>query len=329
MSALDFLANNTNPTAATGYSQSQTALPPWYQAYTNNILTRATQFANEPYTPYQGPRIASATPLTNDAYTNATGLASGTAHTQDTAQNLITSAGKNPTAFQAANPYLQAAAAPTYSNVDKYMNPYNRAVTDEIARLGNRNFTENVLPALNDQFVGAGNILGSTTRSAELAERAARDNQATILGQQANVLQSGFGQAQNAAGADASRMAGLAGTAGNLQDTSTRTTAGLGTDLSNANAQGINSKTTALNAQNILGQQQQQQTQNNYNLAYQDFLNQKNYPMQQVAALQTGLQGIQVPTATQSYNYGSQTGDGASVLGQLGGLFQNYLTGNG
>lgn len=71
-----------------------------------------------------------------------------------------------------------------------YMDPYTSAVTDNIARLGNENLMENVLPGVNDTFTGAGQFGGD--RNADFEQRAIRNNQREISGAQANALETGF-----------------------------------------------------------------------------------------------------------------------------------------
>lgn len=110
----------------------------------------------------------------------------------------------------AAAPYLQSAAmgagnaaAPT-TDVSAYMNPYNQQVTDRIAQLGARNLSENLLPALRNDFIKAGQF--GSARMGDFGARALRDANESILGQQAQVLQSGYGQATQAAQADRARQ---------------------------------------------------------------------------------------------------------------------------
>ena len=117
-------------------------------------------------------------------------------------------------ALQAANPYLQAASQSSAQNVGSYMNPYTEGVTSQIARLGARNLSENLLPAVSDQFVRAGQFGGS--RMGEFGSRALRDTQESVLNQQAQALQSGYGQALGASQADLARQAQLAGTVGSI-----------------------------------------------------------------------------------------------------------------
>jgi len=114
----------------------------------------------------------------------------------------------------AAQPYLQAAGETSAGDIQQFMNPYTQNVTDQIAKLGARNLSENLLPAVSDSFVRAGQFGG--TRMGEFGSRALRDTQESVLAQQGQALQTGYGQALSAAQQEAQRQAGLASTAGGL-----------------------------------------------------------------------------------------------------------------
>ena len=159
--------------------------------------------------------------------------------------NPYIQASTQPTGLQAASPFLGAAAQKSYGDVSSYMNPYNQAVTDQIASLGARNLSENILPAISDQFVSSGQY--GSQRQGVLSERALRDTQANILAQQNQALQAGYGQALNASQNDLSRQAGLAGTAGGLGSAQQQALLGAGqatgqlssTDLARLQAAGV------------------------------------------------------------------------------------------
>jgi hypothetical protein len=96
-----------------------------------------------------------------------------------------------------ADPYFQQAALNLRPGQDQfqnhyqdYMNPYQHAVTNRIAEEGNRNFEENLLPALEARFVNLGSFGGR--RHAEMARRAARDTQKEILANQRLSMHQGF-----------------------------------------------------------------------------------------------------------------------------------------
>jgi hypothetical protein len=117
-------------------------------------------------------------------------------------------------ALNAANPYLQASAQSAGSQVGQYMNPYQQNVMDVMAQQSARNLQENLLPAISDQFVRAGQF--GSRRMGEFGSRALRDTQQALLAQQAQNLQQGYGQALGAAQTDLARQAQLAGTVGSI-----------------------------------------------------------------------------------------------------------------
>jgi hypothetical protein len=114
----------------------------------------------------------------------------------------------------AAAPYMQQAAQTSEQDIGQFFNPYTESVTNQIAKLGARNLSENLLPAVSDSFIRAGQFGG--TRMGEFGSRALRDTQESVLGQQSQALQAGYGQALSAAQQEAARQAQLASTAGGL-----------------------------------------------------------------------------------------------------------------
>ena len=114
----------------------------------------------------------------------------------------------------AAAPYMQQAAQTSAQDIGQFFNPYTESVTNQIARLGARNLSENLLPAVSDSFIRAGQFGG--TRMGEFGSRALRDTQESVLNQQSQALQAGYGQALSAAQQEAARQAQLASTAGGL-----------------------------------------------------------------------------------------------------------------
>lgn len=96
------------------------------------------------------------------------------------------------------------ATTPTSQTVASYMNPYNEAVTNRIAQLGARNLRENLAPAIGSQFIRAGQF--GSRGMGEMGARTLRDLNESIMAQQAQTLQQGYGQALTAAQADAARQ---------------------------------------------------------------------------------------------------------------------------
>jgi hypothetical protein len=117
-------------------------------------------------------------------------------------------------ALSAANPYLNAASQTATQNIGQYMNPYQANAMDALATAGNRNLTENLLPAVSDSFVKAGQFGGN--RMGEFASRALRDTQQSVLNQQAQMANTGYANALQASQADLARQAQLANTVGSI-----------------------------------------------------------------------------------------------------------------
>lgn len=118
-----------------------------------------------------------------------------------------------------ASPYLQAAGG-NVADVSEYLNPYSDEVVRNLGDIGARTLREQLAPAIRDKFIssGQGGGLGALTASGQSIDeaRALRDVYSDTLAKQAELLQSGYTQAQAAKSGDLSRFAGLAGTAGNL-----------------------------------------------------------------------------------------------------------------
>jgi bacterioferritin (cytochrome b1) len=153
----------------------------------------------------------------------------------------------------AAQPYLQAAGETSAGDIQDFMNPYTQNVTDQIAKLGARNLSENLLPAVSDSFVRAGQFGG--TRMGEFGSRALRDTQESVLAQQGQALQTGYGQALSAAQQEAQRQAGLASTAGGLTQAQQQAILAGGQALSSAEQQAAQQEMARAQALGTVGTQ--------------------------------------------------------------------------
>jgi hypothetical protein len=234
---------------------------------------------------------------------------------------------------QAAQPYLSAAGGNT-TDVSSYMNPYVQSVVNQAAALGERNLREQLMPAIEGRYIGAGQ-LGGATRGGGLSgapsgmmtdtARALRDTQESVLNQQGQLLSQGYGQAQSAMQADLARQAQLASTAGQLGtaqqgalQNAAQQQAAIGTSLGNL-TQGQQQGLTTIGSQ--LGQ---------LGTAQQNALLQAG---QQTGALGTSMGGLQQQGTTQQLNAAQQMAGlgaqaqqlglaGAGALTQVGGAQQ-------
>ena len=216
-------------------------------------------------------------------------------------------------AMNAANPYLQAASQSAASGISQYNSPYQQGVMDVIAKQGARNLSENLLPAVSDQFIKAGQFGG--TRMGEFGSRALRDTQESILNQQAQAAQQGYGQALSASQADLARQAQLAGTVGSIS----------GADLSRVLQGAGQYQNLAQTAGSLTGQQQQNLTnlgQTTGQMTAQQMQNLASLGQAQTSAGQAqqqfGLSAAQAAQAAQAQDYQRQM----SALQNVAGMAQ-------
>ena len=272
-----------SPQTATSYTTSTSETPKWMQDAIYNQINWAQGVANTPYQPYTLPTVASASPLQEKAYS---------------AIEANQGAWK-PALSQAQTGLSGLAGTTSVANIGAYMNPYTQNVTDQIAKLGARKLSENLLPGVSDAFVRAGQFGGS--RMGEFGSRALRDTQEAILGQQAGALQQGYGQALGASQADLSRQQGALGQMAQM--------AQAGQQMSTADA-------AALEA---AGRAQQAQKQAELTAAQQQWQQEQLYPKQQLDWLSTQVRGMAPITPQTTTQSGTTTGATytASPLSQL------------
>lgn len=289
---------NPNPTV-TSTDQTSTTFPSWYQSYVNAMLGKSDQVVNEPFQQYTGPRNAPVNADQTSAY-NMTRQGLGQYQPQlNTASDYLTKAG----------------AGFNQQDFNSYMNPYTQNVVDRIGVMAGRNLSENILPGVNDSFVNAGQF--GSSRNQEFTNRAIRDTQDSALAAQGQALSQGFNSSmgayqqgqQNQLNAG-QQLTGLAQT-----------------------GQTIGLKDAA--ALQAIGGEQQQNVQKNYDTAYGDFLEQRNYPRNQAEWLNAQIRGIQPPVNTTSTSTGpagagqlapnnlSQVVGAGVGIGSLLGLFKN------
>lgn len=284
MADLSYLFGSNTPSSVTGnITDTASVLPAWLQEYTRGLAEQATAVAGQEYQPYVAPTNVG-------TYGEASGRIAGFTPAQlQSQQNVISNQGNYQPALSYASQTLPRV-------IGSYMSPYTDAVVNRIAQLGNQNFTENLLPQVNTTFVGAGQF--GSTRNADFTNKALRNTQETILGQQANALESGYQNAATNAMNDLQRQAQIA------------------TQTQQLRAQDASYLDT-------IGQQQQQQIQRNMDLANQDYTNQLNYPKQQLSFLSDIIRGT--PTNTTSYAATTNPGAASNTLSPLAAAAQGFL----
>ena len=335
----------------------QTVLPDWYSKNAMDILANQKAVAARPFQEYVDasgkpiPRVADFAPdqqagfqaTRNGAFSFRPELGTASTKTQDVfgrsamgvsepgfkQSGEYTTASTSPTGLGMAQPFLGQAGQTAVQNIGQYMNPYMDQVIGRIGTLGARTLQEQLLPAISDQMIAAGQFGG--TRQAEMTGRAIRDTMEGISAQQAQALQQGYTSAAGLAQADLERQAQLAQTAGGLgfQQQGALARAGeqmgaLGQQMGNMYNVDTSNQLSA--AQQLAGMARQRQTQElegagalqqigaqqqalaqrNLDIARSDFLERQAYPQQQIDAMTKTMQGVAPGVGTKTTEYGIQ-----------------------
>lgn len=302
---------------------TETILPQWYTEYAQKLTGRALAASEEPYQAYGMPRIAGFSPEQEQAFSMAPTAAASYKPLFNAAGELATIGG-TASSLGAAQPYISRGAG-SFTDpgvAGRYMSPYIQEVVSGIGDIAARNLREKILPEVNRTFIGGGTFGGS--RSAEFTQRAIRDAQSAALSQQAEALRQGYKEAADQYNTEAGRsltagqqVGALAGTDySRMIDASQR----LGALGESAQAAGL---TEAATLEGI-GRQRQALGQQSADLAYQDFLAQREYPFTQlqkltsVAGTPSGTGSTTVQSAPGPSKTAQTLGGIASVAGLLG-----------
>jgi hypothetical protein len=343
-SITDFLFEGKPPKSVTTYGQTVENVPKWMSDYTQGLIARANAAAAEPYIPYEGPRIAGFTPEQEGAFGLAQEnigayqpyLESGAEATQGGLQQA--SRAGNTDVRGAAQPYIDQAGGNFNDpgNVEAYMNPYVQNVLNRQEGLATRTLEENFLPKLQRTFAGAGQYgsRGGFGSMEDIGVKGVRDIQENLEQQRLSTLGTAYGQAADIYGSDRSRAGELAKTAGGLEEATGR----LGVQGALAQFQGANqlgqmgeasSKLGSLDSAALenIGKTRQGQTQAGLDLAYKDFLEQRDLPMQRAAYMSDIIRGIPASAVGRTVNR-QETGPAdiyqPSGLAQIAGAYGTY-----
>lgn len=274
---------------ATATTQQNTQLPEYLAPFVNRYLNRGEALSNEAYIPYGEARLAdfnqdqqAAFQRYRDLNPNTPQAAQGTGIVGEAANQLL----------------MQGGQRWDQSQADHYMSPYMQSVVDMQKRETMRDYDKQI-PVMDAAAQRAGAFGGD--RHGIIQAEAQRNLNQRLGDIQTAGLQSAYTNAQGQFNADENRRTGaLTGAVG-----AGNTLAGIGqTQFSNqlAGAQGLMG----------IGNQQQGLNQASLNIGYQDFLDQKKYPFQQVDYMKGLIQGLPVnQTST------ANTGSAPSLASQL------------
>jgi len=280
-----------------GYSEtvSGTDIPQWVSQGGQELFEQAKHLATQPYPGYDQQRIAGFAPRETQAFDMAAANVGSYQPYMNQAQTGLTQA------------MTQWGNAPA----QQYMNPYQQNVTDIAAREYNRNMDIQQANLRGQATQGAGGFGG--TRQAVLEAEMDRNRALGLSDLQLKGQAQAYDNAQRMFTADQSRMLQGAGLAPQI----------------GASAQQLGLADAA--AIENIGAKERGLEQQSLDTAYQDYLEQREYPFRQTNFAVGVLKGI--PYETQSW--GSQQsmtpqlgtspfGQAAGALGGLVGAYQLY-----
>lgn len=325
----DFLFEGKPPQSTTTWGQTVENIPKWMSDYTQGLIARANAAASEPYIPYGGPRIAGFAPEQQAAFGMVEEnvgawqpyMEAGTAGYMgglDRAANI----------YGAASPYLEAGGKQwTDEGVsESYMNPYIENVLNRQRDMATRTLEEDFMPQLSGMFGGAGQYgsRGGTGSMESVGIRGVRDIQEGLEAQRLEALSGAYGQGADIFGADMSRQGELARISGALEEA--------GAASMYAGAQGLGQMGEAAQGMGLMdaasmegiGAQQQQQEQQSLDLAYQDFLEQRNLPFERLGFMNEMVRGLPMDRTATRTDYGPASIYQPSPLSQMVGAYGVY-----
>lgn len=309
MGVLDFLFDGSPPKSVNNYGTTTANIPQWLSDYTQGLISKQNEIAAQGYQAYQGPRVA---PFTTDQ-NNAFNMVRSNVGDYQPALDQATTATQG--ALTSSQPYFAAAGQSTPSAIQGYLNPYMKDVTDQGTRIAMQNFNEKILPGIDDRFIGSGQSGSSANLDKVLqASRDVTDN----IQQNANAqLAQGYNSSAAQFASDAARNAQLGTSVGNLN---LNTASGLNQLAQSKQALGLTDEQTL----QASGQQQQQNTQQNYDTAYGDFNQQRAFPTQAVTNIANLVQGLPRDTTTQTTSTGPANVYQPSPLSQVLAAYGAY-----
>lgn len=325
------------PPQPTQQQVNQVNLPEYARPYFEDILKRGQAESYRPYQAYEGPRVAEFTPTQTAVQQETMGMQAPEQFGQGS--QMVGMGGQQAFGYGqmgvglgalgagAGQQYQAMATSP--AAMQAYMSPYMQNVVDiqkqEAIRAAQQGqLGQNLAAARQGTYGGARQLLAQTER-----ERNLQQNLANI---QAAGLQKAFEDAKQAQqfGAEIGLrglQTGLQGAQVGLQGAQQGVQAGA--SLADIGAAQQQANLQRLTAQSAVGQQEQARQQSLMDLAYADFLRQRDYPMEQLGYFSNLTRGMAPQLGSTATTY-AQPPSMTSQLTSLGlGALGLYGLGRG
>ena len=300
---------------------TQTNLPEYARPYFENLLNRTQALSYQNYQPYGGQRLAGFTPEQTQIQQDFANLQTPGqfAQAQQGLQGVgslgMGAAGAGLGQALSYNPY----SAQTFGGEQaaQYMSPYAQNVTDtalrEALQKGQMDKNASMMGSMSRGTFGG-------ARQALLQAEQQRGLNQQLSDIQYKGAQDAYTNAQQQFNADQARrqqaLQYAAGLGGQLFGQGIGAGQQAATGLGALGATQQQADLNRLNAQQTSAAQQQQMSQNQLDMAYQDFLRQRDYPQEMLGFYSNVLRGLPVQLASTSQTYQAAP----SIGSQIGGL---------
>ena len=277
---------------------SSSTLSDWAGPYVTTMLGQAQAVANQPYQTYQGPLTAGASDVQQNLFSGIGGLT------------------------------LPQNYGASMSNTGAYTPPNTNVPTQVQSVSQAANGTQNTTPNLNN-FGASGDQNSLINQYMNPYLQASLTPQLNMLTQQAQTNeQNDLGKLTSQGAYGGSRQAVLQGMDQNALLANQANMIGQGYNTAYNNALGqFNTEqqqgNQLANTMNTIGQTQQGINQAGVTADYNEFLNQRNYPMQQLQFEQSMLQGLPTSTVTNTPTQATGIQGLSAAVGGLGTLATN------
>lgn len=315
-------------TTSTGTTYTS-SLPEYAEPYYRRLAERAEAESLRDYTPYGGERISQFSPDTQQSFetirqTAAAGTPGVDAAQQTAGQVAAYQSGYQPGAGPGAEQYQSVDW--TAADRQAYMDPYVQNVLRQQEEMAQRRFAEQAA-GREAAAIQAGAFGGDRRFTQEALAQRDVNEQLNLM--QAEGLSQAYQQAQQTFAADQARQAEAAGirlsgyqARQQAQQAAEQARQGAaGIQLAGAEQQaGLDSARQQLRLQQAealqrVGAQQEAKTQQGLDLAYQDFINQRDAPRQNLAFFSQILQGMPVTPQQEVTTYSPQANPYSQALG--------------
>ena len=318
---------------------SQQSLPDYAKPYYRKMMSSAEALMGEQYQPYQAQRIAGFEPEQMGAFEGIRAIANrgmpGVQQGMSTASEMASGFGGIPQVYSQYTPGTMPQDT-IGGRMGAYQNPYQEAVLDRLQRRAVERFDEGQAQR-GLQAAQQGAFGGSRAAIQDVLSR--RNLEEQLSDMEAQQLQRGFGESARLAGMDVSQAQRAremseaahqqAGTMG-LQAQLANQRAFEAQQARRLQAAGLLPKMSAteqmLDLQRMaalrgVGGEFQGQQQQMMDQGYQDFINQRDYPRQNLAFFQQLLSGLPVTPSSEVMKFEPRPNPYAQMMGMgLGGM---------